>query len=76
VTAPERSSTPDLVGLREITLRLGVDVRRASTVTRRRGLPEPCTRIRLGRIWHRADVEDRLRSAREAGQPVSEPFSR
>jgi hypothetical protein len=61
VTGQMAESDLDLVGLSEIVLLLGVDARRTSTITRRRDFPEPCSRISIGRIWHRADVEAWIR---------------
>jgi hypothetical protein len=48
---------PKVMGVHELAERLGTTPERARTVSRRRGFPEPCAQITLGRIWDAADVE-------------------
>lgn len=48
---------PPLMGVGEIARRLGVDRRRAATISRRKGFPAPVAKLSLGRVWLVSHVE-------------------
>lgn len=49
-------AAPDVMGLTEIAARLGISKRYARELAGRKGFPDP-TRLAMGMVWDRADVE-------------------
>ena len=49
-------AAPDVLGIHEIGIRLGVGRSRASQLVNEPDFPEPA-RLIMGRVWDRADVE-------------------
>ena len=72
IARPYRASVaaPDVMGLAEIAVRLGISKRYARELAGRKGFPDP-TRLSMGLVWATADVEAWIAVNRPelAGQP-------
>lgn len=47
---------PDVMGLGEVAIALGVTPKVAYRITNRPGFPRPCAWLSLGRVWRAAEV--------------------